>query len=166
MKNLSELKFSNSSELIRKMFLKEIAALDLQIYAVIIKKSLTKKKLKDELPVLYNYLTKILLEKILPEVNRKQKLIICLDKCMSPNQRNNLESYIKTEFFSLLNMIPDVNIIHEVSSDNQGLIVTDFAVGAFGYKYNTKALSKDSDKYTKVISKRIAAEKSDLFKKV
>lgn len=164
-KSTSELKFSNSSVLIREMFLKRIAAVDLNIYSLIIDKKLTQQKLKDNLPILYNYLIKILLEKVLADVDKNHYLKICLDKCMSPNQRINFENYLKTEFFSLFNVIPEVEIVHEISHNNPGLIVTDFICGAFGYKYNTAKLKNDFNCYTDMIQKKIKIEKNDLFKK-
>ncbi len=164
-KKVAELKFSNSSVLIREMFLKRAANINIHIYSLIIDKKLTQPKLKDNLPILYNYLIKILLEKVLGDIDKQQKLKICLDKCMSPNQRINFENYLKTEFFSLFNVVPDVEIVHEISSNNQGLIVTDFICGAFGYKYNTAKLKDDFDYYTSIIKDKIMIEKNDLFKK-
>ncbi len=164
-KKIAELKFSNSSVLIREMFLNRIAKINLSVYSLIIDKKLTQQKLKENLSVLYNYLIKILLEKVLVDVNKSHKLKICLDKCMSPNQRMNFENYLKTEFFSLFNIIPDVEIVHEVSYNNQGLIVTDFICGAFGYKYNTLNAAEDFDYYTNIIKDKIKVEKTNLFKK-
>lgn len=164
-KKIAELKFSNSSVLIREMFLKRIANINLNVYSLIINKELTQQKLKDNLPILYNYLIKILLEKVLVGIDKNHKLKICLDKCMSPNQRINFENYLKTEFFSLFNVIPDVEIAHEISYNEQGLIVTDFICGAFGYKYNTAKLKGDFDCYTSIIKDKIRVEKNDLFKK-
>ena len=113
----------------------------------------------------YNYLIKILLEKVLVDIDKSHKLKICLDKCMSPNQKMNFENYLKTEFFSLFNVIPDVEILHEISYNDQGLIVTDFICGSFGYKYNTAKLKGDCDCYTSIIRDKIKVEKNDLFKK-
>jgi hypothetical protein len=162
-KKISELKFSNSSVLIREMFLTRVARLDLEIYAVVIRKEYTQQKLRENLPILYNYLIKILLEKVLGGINVTEKLTICLDKCMSASQRENFEGYINTEFLALFKALPDMTICHENSYNNQGLIVTDFVCGAFGYKYNSKR--QDSDLYTNIIRGRIRAEKTDLFKK-
>jgi len=164
-KKIAELKFSNSSVLIREMFLKRIANINLNVYSLIINKELTQQKLKDNLPILYNYLIKILLEKVLVDIDKSHKLKICLDKCMSPNQKMNFENYLKTEFFSLFNVIPDVEIVHEISYNDQGLLVTDFICGSFGYKYNTAKLKGDCDCYTNIIKDKIKVEKNDLFKK-
>ena len=54
-KKIAELKFSNSSVLIRERFLKRIANINLDVYSLIIDKKLTQQKLKDNLPILYNY---------------------------------------------------------------------------------------------------------------
>lgn len=158
LKNTSEIKFSNSTDQIRKKVLKKVIKLDLDIFSIVIKKELTNDKLKNNLPILYNYLIKILLEKCLKEINN-DKLIICLDRCMSQKQRDNFEEYIKTQFFQLFERLPDVKITHEYSHNNQGLLVTDFICGSFGYKYNQK-----DNKYTEMITKKIIIEKNDLFK--
>src|SRR3990167_10888689 len=87
-KKQSEFKFSNSSLLIRERFLTRAAKLDIEIYSLIVNKEYTQQKLKDNLPVLYSYLIKILLESVIPPNN---EVVICLDRCMSPNQRENFE---------------------------------------------------------------------------
>ena len=159
----SELKFSNSSTVIREQFLRRASKLPIKVYAVIIKKEYTEKRLRDNLDILYNYLLKILLEKALAGMGNR-RLTICLDKCMSPKQRENFEQYIKTEFVYLFEKLPEVRITHEVSDNNPGLQVTDFICGAFGYKYNTTNLGEGSDQFTSIINHRIEIEKSDLFR--
>ena len=164
MKKQAELKFSNSSIRVRKEFLEKASKLDIKIYSVIIKKELAKKQLRENLSILYNYLLKILFEKSLKKINQKQKLIIFLDKCMSPAQRENFENYIKTEFFYYFKKMPEVKINHELSHSIPGLQVVDFICGAYGYKYNTAKLKGDYDHYVKIIKNRVEVEKSDLFK--
>lgn len=161
----SELKFSNSSDLIRSEFLKRAAKLDIEIYSLIIKKDYTHKDLRDNLPILYNYLINILLEKPLVNINKNSDLIIFLDKCMSPLQRKSFETYTKTKFLSVFNKIPKINLIHDSSIGNEGLQVVDFICGAFGYKYNTARLEGDFNRYSNIIKNKIAVERNDLFKK-
>jgi hypothetical protein len=160
-KKLSELKFSNSSILIRERFLKRVADLDIKIYSLIIEKKYTQERLKENLPVLYNYLLKIILEKL---VFPNNKINICLDKCMSSTQRENFENYIKTDFLYKFGKIPDLKIIHENSNCNEALQVIDFICGAFGYKYNTSRLKGDFDKYIDIIKLKIIEERNDFFK--
>ncbi|HLC79297.1 MAG TPA: DUF3800 domain-containing protein [archaeon] len=161
----TELKFSNTSEKTKKSFLAKAAKIEMEVFCLIIKKEHTKNTLRENLPVLYNYLIKVLLEKVLPQINRNRTLMIFLDKSMSSTQRNNFESYIKTEFFSIFNEVPRIEIIHENSMANEGIQVTDFICGAFGYKYNTRNLGLDCERYTKIICEKIKLEKNDLFKK-
>ncbi|MBU0536238.1 MAG: DUF3800 domain-containing protein [Nanoarchaeota archaeon] len=160
-----ELKFTNSSKLIREQFLNRINKIDLEIYSLIIKKEYTQERLKDNLPVLYNYLIKILLEKPLRKISNKKILNICLDKCMSKKQCENFENYVKTEFLSTFNEIPQLNIIHESSQNNPCLQVIDFICGSFGYKYNTLRLKEGCEYYTDLIKDRIVLEKNDFFRK-
>lgn len=163
--NTSELKFSNTPPLIREMYLSRAARLDLEVYALIIDKIQTFDQLKKNLPILYNYLIKVLFEKMLCQVAKNEKLTICLDRCMSLSQRENFETYIKTEFFYLFKNLPDVSISHEISQNNNGLQVIDFICGAFGYKYNAGKLLPDREYYTDIIKNKIKIEKNDLFRK-
>jgi hypothetical protein len=165
LKELPELKFSNSSDLIRKEVLFRVTRLNVSIYALIIKKEYTKSDLKENIRVLYNYLIKILLESALREINRKENLFIFLDKCMPFSKIENFEDYIKTEFYSLYSSVPKLLINHDNSIQNGGLQATDFVCGAFGYKYNKKNLESGCDEYTKIIQKRIVLERHDFFKK-
>jgi len=165
LKETPELKFSNSSDLVRKAVLLKVAELDVSIYALIIKKEYTKKDLKENIRILYNYLIKILLESVIKEVNQKEELFIFLDKCMPYSKIENFGDYIKTEFYSLYSSLPKLEINHDNSLQNGGLQVTDFICGAFGYKYNKKKLSDGCDEYTRIIQKRIVSERSDFFKK-
>lgn len=163
-KKQSELKFSNSSPLVRERFLERAAKLPIQVFSLVIEKKRTNRPLQNNLPVLYNYLTKLVLEQAIAALDRKQDLTVCLDKCMSPAQRENFELYVKTEFLSLFNQLPKLRIVHESSAHNECLQVVDFICGAFGYKYNTAQLGKDCETYTGIIKKITLVEKNDLFR--
>lgn len=160
----TELKFSNSSDLIRTRFLKQVASLPIEVFSLVIEKKYTSDDLRKNIPILYNYLIKILLEKLLSDINQNDPLEICLDRSMSKVQRENFENYVKTEFLSLFQHLPKLEIKHDSSEHNECLQVTDFICGAFGYKYNTLNLSSESDKYTLIIQSKIKIEKVDLFK--
>jgi hypothetical protein len=99
LRETNELKFSNSSDLIRKEVLIMVSKLDVGIYALIIKKQYTKQDLKENIRVLYNYLIKRLLESVLRDVNRKEKLFIFLDKCMPASKQRILKIILKLSFF-------------------------------------------------------------------
>ena len=162
---LVESSASNSSILIREQFLNRVAKLNVEIYSIIIKKEYTQRKLQDNLPILYNYLMKVLLEQPLQRLKKPNELHICLDRCMSLGQRENFESYIKAEFLSIFKEIPNLKIVHENSCNEGGLQVIDFICGAFGYKYNTSSLEGDFDHYLTIVKDKIILEKHDLFKK-
>lgn len=163
-KRLAELKFSNSSDAIRNDFLRRVAALDVEIYAVVIPKEKTNNELQNNLPILYNYLIKILLEKPPTRIKSDLHLMICLDRAMSLWQRQNFEAYVKTEFLSIIRKLPKVEILHENSQQNPCLQVADFVCGAFGYKYNTAQLQAGAEKYLNIVKRRIIIERCDLFK--
>ena len=84
---------------------------------------------------------------------------------MSPTQRDNFESYIKTEFLFRFKEVPNLSIIHENSDSNEALQVIDFICGAFGYKYNHAKLKGDFEHYTNIIKGKIKEERKDFFKK-
>jgi hypothetical protein len=157
----NELKFSNSSPLIRERFLTRAAKLDVTVFSLIVKKERTKLSLRENLPVLYQYLIKMLLENVL-RGEEGHELIIFLDRCMSSSQREHFESYIRTEFFALFKEAPLLRIVHEDSCDNPGLQVVDFVTGSFGYKYNTlpSQRSHDKDHYLAIIAQRVIVEKT------
>ncbi len=160
----SELKFSNSSEKVRAKFLELAATIPIEIYALSIDKEYTADKLKENIPILYNYLIKVMLERPIKKLDNTP-LNICLDMCMSLRQRENFENYIKTEFYSTFKDLPKVNVMHSPSESNSQLQVADFICGAFGYKYNTAKLKNGHDKYVKIIQSKIVVEKNDLFRK-
>ena len=163
-KEMAELKFHNSSNQIRVKFLEKVSKLNIEIYVLIVEKRYTNSALIGNLPILYNYLIKILLEKVLKNFDKNKKLDICLDKCMSASQTENFENYIKTEFFYIFRNLPNLKIEHHNSCSDEGLQVLDFICGAFGYKYNTAGLSENSDYYANIIKNKIIIEKNDLFK--
>jgi hypothetical protein len=160
----SELKFSNSSPLIRERFLSRMDKLDVDVFSLIIEKRFTDKRLQEKLPVLYNYLIKILLEKIFHNISLREKVIVCLDRSMSASQRMNFETYVSTALLDIFRVLPEVEIRHEDSSRNGGLQVVDFACGAFGYKYNTMHLSGDAMRYIDIFSTKIRFCRDDFFK--
>ena len=161
-KKLSELKFSNSSLLIRERFLTRAAKLDIEVFSLIIKKEFTQQKLKDNLPILYSYLIRVIIDRAVTPSN---DIHICLDKCMSTSQMENFQTYIQTEFYFRFKEVPKLKIIHENSNCNEALQVTDFICGAFGYKYNTAHVKGDFEHYTNLIKGKVILEKNDLFKK-
>ena len=163
LKQSPELKFSNTSKDIRVMILEELNKLDVEVHSVIIDKRSAKLALQNNLPILYSYLIKILLEKVLQNIPNK-KLYIVLDRCMNKSQRENFGSYVKTQFLSLFSVLPEVEIIHKNSEEESGLQLVDFVSGAFGYKYNTMNLQNDCNFYVEAILNILKTEKNDLFK--
>ncbi len=165
LKKSSELKFSNSSLLIREQFLERAAKLPIKIYVVVVKKETVPEDLKINIFVLYNYLFKLLLEKIFKSIPKKSKIKICLDKFMSSKQRAFFENYIRTTFFDFFQTLSDIVIVHELSYNKPVLQVADFVCGAFGYKYNTLDLKDGCEYYINIIKEKIEIELINIFKK-
>lgn len=164
-KKAPELKFSNTADQIRAAFLKAASKLDIDIFCIVLKKSSLSERLHNDPQTLYSYLAKQLLEEAFTSIDRNQKLLVCIDRCMSAQQIELFEQYIKTEFLMLFREIPDVRIIHEDSKGNPALQVVDFICGAFGYKYNIKKLGIGCDRFTGIIRDKLRVEKECLKKK-
>ncbi len=159
MREMPELKFSNSSERIRTAFLKAASKEEIGIFCLVVQKTSNSDSFKKEMHLIYNYYIKRLLDDVFASMGDATALTICLDRCMSLAQRERFEDYIKTEFYSLFRQIPRVEIRHDVSHNNAALQVTDFVCGAFGYKYNTAGLKGCCSKYTDIIRAKIKLEK-------
>lgn len=154
LKETSEIKFTNSSEEIRKLILTEILKLNVEIYSIIIDKNKINKIFRDNLMNLYNYLLKELLESIFTNINKNYKLKIVLDRCMNSFQRKTLQNYIESEFLILFRELSKVELLHENSINYSGLQLADFTSGAIAYKYNKKSLI-----YVNCIKEKIKLEK-------
>ncbi len=165
LKKASELKFSNSSLLIRKQFLERAAKLPIKIYAIVVKKENVPEDLKINIFVLYNYLFKLLLEEVFRIIPKKSKIKICLDKFMSSKQIDFFENYIRTTFFDFFQTLSDIVIVQEFSHNKPVLQVADFVCGAFGYKYNTLDLKDGYEYYINIIKEKIEFEIKDIFEK-
>ena len=156
MKELPELKFSNTPDIIRKKYLKMASEIDIEIYASILDKSNIDKAQKND--EIYRRLTKVILDKTLYEIKPNAELIITLDKCMTSRQREDLKVKLKQELKHIFNKTAKAEINHEDSKGNDALQVVDFICGAFGYKYNTAKQEGNSEMYVSLISKRIKFE--------
>jgi len=163
LKEIPELKFSNSGKIIREHVLRRISMLDLEIYTIIIYKKFMYKNLQDNLSAVYNYLIRLVLENALKNSDDNSRLEIYLDRCMSRSQRENFEKYIQTTFSNKFRNFQNAKIIHENSENNAGLQATDFIAGSIGYKYNHE--HENPDEYISIIKDKMRFEKSDLFRK-
>lgn len=159
LKETAELKFSNSSEEVRRAFLKAAAKLDIGIFCLAINKKGAAAKIRNNMHIAYNYFIKMLLEEDFGNISRTTRLKICLDKCMPFAEQQKFEDYIKMQIILLFKESPHVLFEQEVSQNNAALQVTDFICGAFGYKYNTSKQGKGYSAYTDIIKAKIRLEK-------
>lgn len=148
----NELKYNNSSQRIRELFLKELSKINLFLFSVSVNKSNVKQNLRENRPILYNYLLRILLEKVLPNVD-KHSLNITIDRSFSKNIRIDMEVYVQTSLVEFFKQLPKVNILHESSQNNSGLQIVDFVVGAIHDNL------KGNEKSVFIISKKLKVDK-------
>lgn len=126
-KKTPELKFSNSSGLLRKKYLAKVLMLNVEIYSLALDKNCAPMNLSKNLPLIYARMT----QHLLASANAEPHTTIILDKCMQAKQRTAFENYLKEGLRCF-------SISHESSMLNKGLQVTDFICGAFGEKYNRR----------------------------
>ena len=160
LKETSEIKFSNSNKNIQKKALEYVNNLNCEIYSIIINKTYVDKELRNKIPILYNYLMKVLLEKSISKIDRNKNLNIYLDKCMNKSQIQSFQKYIEVEFLDLFKKLPKINILHVNSNKNSGIQVIDFIVNAIRYKYEY-----NNKEFYNIIINKIEIEKNNLFKK-
>lgn len=148
-KKISELKFNKSDEIIRKHVLDCLSRRDIEIYAIVLRKEQVYDKLHDHKNEVYNYITKILLEKIImPPEDRK--ILIFVDKFLSKSNRENYNLYIENKLLDLIKTPIEISIEHVDSHQELCIQAADFIAEAIFHKYEF-----NSDKYFRVIESKI-----------
>ncbi len=146
-----EVKFSNTSPTNRGRILEDIAELDLEIFFVYINKRKAYSYIKDDPVRMYSYLLKILAEKCFASaINEETKIVF--DMCFPRAQQEALKLYLFTQNANLFSS-KNVEIVHMVSHESNGLSCVDFACGAM-----SKKLMGD-ESYYKIIKDKVKAER-------
>lgn len=135
----SELKGSKVSQEIKKFFYKQIAVLDFNIYAITLNKKRVNQGLGQAKERLYNYVARIILDRI--DLNAaRQRVILIVDKSKGKPEIADFNAYIFRHLQGKLNPKIPLDITHKLSHEMVGLQVADlFAWGIFR-KYEKKDL--------------------------
>ncbi len=141
-KFISEMKFNNSSDSLRRYILRKINELDIQIIAAIIDKE--GRRIKDSIS---NY--SLAISQAVTEMKNKSGLILIIDKkYTNSSQILEFQTIFRNRQSSLLFELRD-------SKSNYGLQAADFIVGSINYKYNRKNTSYFSIIKDKFISEKV-----------
>lgn len=148
-KKASELKFSNSDNAIRRRVLECIGETDNDIAYALLRKGQVERELQDKPQIVYNYLCKQLLYKIISKYQIGPLAEIIVDKSLYGVQRDNFNDYVGGKIGK--GMSAAIEVTHVDSKQCPCVQAVDFVAGAISRKYRT-----GDDRYYLKIEQRIA----------
>jgi hypothetical protein len=148
-RKIPELKFNNSSDFIKRCVLGCLSKKDIEVYAIVLKKSSVYDHLHDHKNKIYNYLTKFLVERIVLSPADKEMALV-VDRFMSRETREDYNHYIKDKLAEIMLRPIKIEIRHMDSQQDKCLQATDFISGSIFNKYEF-----GNEKYYSLIESRI-----------
>jgi len=156
----NELKFSQSSEYVKRQVLQKICQSDLTIGFIILEKEKVINDLRKNPIRLYNFvIVDKIMKNILPHLNSTKKLNIVVDKSLPVSSIGAFNNYAKNKASWLLTVkwgksdaitISNINIRHENSQKEPCLQAADYLAGAIFRKYEF-----DDDCYYQIILQKV-----------
>jgi hypothetical protein len=161
-RELPEFKFNNSSAEIKRRILSCIASADVEICFCVLRKKQVHGHLRSQHQIVYNYLTGLLISKIIGKYHPAGEIEITVDKSLNGIQREAFNQYLvfKTMEKNLITApkIPAIRIDHTDSACEPCIQAVDFVAGALHYQYR-----EDDDTYRRIIDGKISIA-LDFFK--
>ncbi len=145
-KKASELKFSNSNENIRRRVLECIGGTNNEIAYSLLRKGQVTEGLQDKPQIVYNYLCKQLLYRIIGKyhVHSAPFVEIVVDKSLYGVQRENFNDYVGGRIGEGISV--DIEVTHVDSRQCPCVQAVDFVAGAISRKYR----NGDNSYYLKI----------------
>ena len=143
-KKISELKYHNSSPIIRRRILECISKTDVQIAYVVLRKYQVYDKLRNKQNVLYNFLCGSLIYKIFQRYDLSARTEIVVDRSLTKINRDAFNDYVAHRALYNNNNVFDIDnleINHVNSTQDKCVQVVDFVAGSIARKYNNKDIS-------------------------
>jgi hypothetical protein len=152
-KKASELKFSNSNENIRRRVLECIGGTNNDIAYSLLRKCQVTEGLQDKPQIVYNYLCKQLLYRIIGKykVHTTPFVEIVVDKSLYGVQRENFNDYVGGRIGEGISV--DIEVTHVDSRQCPCVQAVDFVAGAISRKYRN-----EDDSYYLKIKQRVIIE--------
>lgn len=148
LRQVPELKWNNSTDIIRNRILSKIAEIKIEIFTIILDKSKVYDYLREKKHKLYNYLSNL----ILTECSVDGSFELIVDRSKSKRSlRDDFDRYIR---FKLKDTNSNLKIIHQDSKSSGCLQSLDFISGAIFNKYEFGNLD-----YYNIIKPKIVTEK-------
>jgi hypothetical protein len=129
----SELKFSNSDETIRRRILECVGRTDNDIAYALLRKYQVDEDLRDKPQVVYNYLCKRLLYRIIGKYEMSGIINIIVDRSLYGVQRENFNDYVEGKIG--VRIPASIEVYHVDSKQSPCVQAVDFIAGAISRKY-------------------------------
>lgn len=155
---ISELKFNNSEDWLRKAILSKLNCKDISITAAVVEKSTIYEHLRDVKNIYYTYVSKLVINRV-AGLDNVTKIELVVDKSLSKKDRGNYNEYVKYNIESKFNNL-QININHLDSKELKGLQAADFVAGALLQKYE-----RHNDSYFNLIKKKFYKDGLLIFEK-
>lgn len=153
----NELKFSRMSADCRKAVLEKICQCDVDIGVVVVKKSLVKTNLREDLTVLYNWLlVHHIMSALVPRLEAGERIHIVFDKSLTKRRILSFNEYLKNKVSYLSYregneiQLERISCDHVDSEREPCLQAADAVAGAYFQKHE-----KGDDQYTEIIKNQI-----------
>lgn len=148
---------SEERPLTRRKLLKQLTEAEATIMAVVLNKKKVYTKLQSEKPVLYNYVTNILIDRLMNKKffpKEKSATIIAAKRETNRFLNENFKTYVRSQVKKKHSI--DIDVVIKTPSEEKALQVVDFASWAIFRK-----LEHADSEYAKIIAK--ITEESPLF---
>jgi len=145
----SELKFSNSDETIRRRILECVGRTNNDIAFALLRKYQVDEDLKDKSQVVYNYLCKQLLYRIIGKYELSGSINMIVDRSLYGVQRENFDDYVEGRIG--VRIPASIEVSHVDSKQCPCVQAIDFVAGAISRKYRD-----NDDQYFQKIKNRIS----------
>lgn len=132
-KKMSELKFSNSDDNIRRRVLGCIGKTDNDVAFAILRKGQVNESLQDKPQIVYNYICKQLLSRIIGKYAKNGPVELIVDKSLYGIQRDNFNDYVEGRIGQRIST--EIEVTHVDSRQCLCVQAVDFLAGAIGRKY-------------------------------
>lgn len=128
---VQELKGTCTTLDVRKYFYDQVKDIDFKIYTIILNKKRVYRDLAGKKNRLYNYIARVLLEKI-PFEDAAVRVNLIIDKSKGKPEILNFNHYIQSQLEARISPVVPLHINHIDSCDNRGIQAVDmFSYGVF-----------------------------------
>jgi hypothetical protein len=157
---LPEFKFNNSGSEIKRRILLCIAASNVDVCYCVLRKNQVRPHLRTQHQIIYNYLTGLMISKIVQRYSQERDLEITVDKSLNGIQREAFNQYVVFKTMDEMEkkstsdfQMPVIQISHTDSACEPCIQAVDFIAGALHYYYR-----ENDDTYFNIIDEKIRIE--------